>query len=143
MPGLNRLHLPNIAAAIRAGAKGKDWALIAPLTQLPTKIGTALARDFVQAQWLRIHSGTGAAMPADEMDHWCPLPRLRFRLPPWWEKHDVVVNDDETLFAIYRAFDAQLTEIARSSDNLALNQSIAAASEHIERMLNHVDGRKP
>jgi hypothetical protein len=116
--------------------------LIAPQTLSPTEIGAALARDFVQAQWLRIHNGTGAEMPTDEMDHWCPLPRLRFRLPPWWDKHDVVVNDDETLFAIYRSFESQLTEIARSSDNPALNQSIAAASDHIHRMLNSDAGRK-
>jgi hypothetical protein len=132
--------------AIQAKRMGRNWPLIASDTQSPTEIGAALARDFIQAQWLRIHnganSGAGTEMPADEMDHWCPLPRLRFRLPPWWEKHDVVINDDETLFAIYRSFDSQLTEIARSSDDPALNNSIIAASDHIHRMLNRDASRK-
>jgi hypothetical protein len=110
-------------------------------TESPAEIGAALARDFVQAQWLRIHSGAGAEMPADEMEHWCPFPRLRFRVPPWWSRHDLVINDDQTLFAIYRSFESQLTEIARSSDDPALNQSIAAASVHIHRILNSDAGR--
>lgn len=108
----------------------------------PDEIGAALARDFIQAQWLRIHSGK-ADMPTDEMDHWCPLPRLRFRLPPWWGRHDLTIDDDDTLFAIYRSFDAELTQIARSSDHPNLNNSIAAASDHIRRMLNNDASRKP
>jgi hypothetical protein len=116
-------------------------------TQSPQEIGAALARDFIQAQWLRIHSGnsrgTGTDMPADEMDHWCPLPRLRFRVPPWWEKHDVVINDDETLFAIYRSFAGQLASIAHSSDDPALNKSISLATEHIGRILDGGYNPKP
>jgi hypothetical protein len=119
--------------------------LTASSTESPAEIGAALARDFVQAQWLRIHnsanSGLLSEMPADEMDHWCPLPRMRFRVPPWWSRHDLVIDNDETLFAIYRGFENQLTEIARSSDDPALNQSIAAASGHINRMLNSDAGR--
>jgi hypothetical protein len=114
--------------------------LTASDTQTPAEIGAALARDFIQAQWLRIHNGDGADMPADEMEHWCPLPRLRFRVPPWWTHHDLTIGDDATLFAIYRGFEAQLIQIAHSSDDPALNKSIATATEHIERMLNS-DGR--
>jgi hypothetical protein len=117
--------------------------LIAANINTPDEIGAALARDFIQAQWLRIHSGAGGTMPADEMDHWCPLPRMRFRLPPWWQKHDLTIQDDQTLFAIYRSFDAELQKIARSSDDPALNQSIATASAHIGQILSSATGRNP
>jgi hypothetical protein len=121
--------------------------LAASDTQSPKEIGAALARDFIQAQWLRIHSGnssgTGTDMPADEMDNWCPLPRIRFRVPPWWQRHDLVIDNDDTLFAIYRSFESQLTEIARSSDDPALNQSISLATEHIGRILDGGYNPKP
>ncbi len=111
-------------------------------TQSPDEIGAALARDFVQAQWLRIHNN-GGEMPVDEMDHWCPLPRLRFRVPPWWAQHDLTIGDDATLFAIYRSFESQLASIAHSSDDPALNKSIAFATEHIRRILDGDSTPKP
>jgi hypothetical protein len=101
----------------------------------PAEIGTNLARDFVHAQWLRIRLNPGVAMATDEMNAWCPFPRMRFRAPPWWPSHDLVINDDETLFAIYRRFGLQLTEIARTSDDPALNSSISAAKDHLDRVL--------
>lgn len=107
----------------------------------PAEIGAALARDFIQAEWLRIYIGNGAAVSADEIDLWCPLPRIRFRAPPWWAIHDLIVSDDETLSAIYRGFVIQLADISRTSGDPALNNSIATASRHIDRMLASLAGR--
>ena len=102
---------------------------------VPEEIGTALARDFIQAQWLRLHIGAQLEMSKHEMEDWCPLPRLRFRLPPWWQAHDLIIEDDETLFNIYRSFAAELNKIAHSSDDPALNKTIMTALNHIAHVL--------
>lgn len=108
---------------------------ISPNTILRTDIGAALARDFIQAQWLRIHIGVDAKISGTEIDNWCPSNRLRFRLPPWWQGHDLVIEDDQTLSAIYGSFAAELAEIARSSDDPTLNRAIAQALEHLTTAL--------
>jgi hypothetical protein len=97
----------------------------------PEEIGAALAREFIQAQWLRIHIGLHQEMTPGEMDNWCPLPRMRFRLPPWWQAHDLTVDNDEALFEIYRSFATELNQIARSSDDPVLNKAINVALIHI------------
>jgi hypothetical protein len=101
----------------------------------PDEIGAALARDFIQAQWLRIHIGIHHEMTPNEMDNWCPLPRMRFRLPPWWQAHDLTIEDDEALFEIYRSFATELKQIARSSDDPVLNKAISVALDHISRII--------
>lgn len=107
-------------------------------------MGAELARDFIQAQWLRIHIGINPKISGTEIEDWCPLNRIRFRLPPWWEAHDLVIQDDETLFAIYRSFAAELHEIARSSDDPNLNKTIAGALDHIANALaNGTDQNTP
>ena len=104
-------------------------------TMSPSQIGAALAREFIQAQWLRIHIGVEAEMSTSEMDNWCPVPRLRFRLPPWWQAHDLIIYQDDALFEIYRSFANELNKIARSSDDPALNRTIMTALDHIANAL--------
>ena len=104
-------------------------------TTSPSQIGAALAREFIQAQWLRIHIGVDAEMSTNEMDNWCPVPRLRFRLPPWWLTHDLIIDQDDALFEIYRSFATELNKIARSSDDPALNRTIMTALDHIAHAL--------
>jgi hypothetical protein len=102
----------------------------------PAQLGAALARDYIHAQWLRIYIGAKMDVSSDEMENWCPMPRLRFRVPPWWLAHDLTIENDTVLFDIYRSFAAELNKIARSSDDLALNKTIEAALDHVSHALS-------
>lgn len=97
----------------------------------PEEIGSALARDFVQAQWLRINLGGAADAPVADMELWCPKQRIRFRLPVWWAHHSLLVRDDHTLHTIYAGFAKQLRSVAHDSDDPELNKSIAMALAYI------------
>lgn len=101
----------------------------------PFEIGGALARDFIQAHWLRVQLGAPEASLSD-MDLWCPKQRLQFRLPLWWAVPDLTIDDDAVLQEIYAGFATCLRTVAQNCGDPELNQSIAAA-------LSHLAGRDP
>ena len=108
-----------------------DVHILSSAKMAPDEIGTALARDFVQAQWLRINLGSVADAPVTDMELWCPKQRIRFRFPVWWAEHSLLVRDDHTLRAIYAGFAKQLRSVAHGSDDPELNKSIAKALAHV------------
>ncbi len=112
-----------------------DVQMLSSTKMAPEKIGGALARDFLQTQWLRINLGAAADAPATDMEMWCPKQRIRFRLPVWWAEHSLLVRDDTTLRAIYAGFAKQLRSVAHDSDDPELNKSITMALAHIRGTL--------
>jgi hypothetical protein len=98
-------------------------------------IGVQLAREFIHAQWLGIHLGMAPNASLFDINLWCPVPRMSFRLPLWWNNADVLVYEDSTLVEIYASFATQLTQIARRSDDVALNAIIKSSLAHIDVFL--------
>lgn len=128
-------HLPAIYDAIPRGPLSRfsqgRFAEVAlnPQPLPPHELGAAIAAQFVHTAWLDDRFGLDPGLALNDLDDWCPVPRKKLKLPPWWPPIPEPEPHPEWFIDFHLGFATRLAVVAIELEGTRLGESLDNAIE--------------